>query len=76
MTRAPLSYFTQDGFDAFQEMSTVQDDVFCMLRMDETGAFPVRVYTCRRLIDLSNDDCRYSAPLPSNLGDVAMKCVI
>ena len=35
-----------------------------------------RVYTCRRLIDLSNDDCRYSAPLPSNLGDVAMKCVI
>ena len=38
MTRAPLSYFTQDGFDAFQEMSTVQDDVFCMLRMDETGA--------------------------------------
>ena len=59
MTRAPLSYFTQDGFDAFQEMSTVQDDVFCMLRMDETGAFPVRVYTCRRLIDLSND-CRYT----------------
>ena len=30
MTRAPSSYFNQEGFDAFREMTTESDDVLCV----------------------------------------------